>query len=64
MTKQRITIISFIGVIIFYSVLISLSDFNEFTNSLNLLKFEFIPLILTLHFVVMLIRTVRQKVLF
>lgn len=64
MTKKHITIFSFIGVIIFYSILISISDFEEFSNNLNLIKMEFIPIILGLHFVVMFIRTIRQKILF
>lgn len=36
----------------------------QFVNHLKVLRLEFIPIILTLHFVVIFFRTVRQKVLF
>ena len=64
MSKKRITVIGFIAVVVFYSILISMSDFEEFVKQLDLLKFELIPLILVLHFFVIVLRIFRQKILF
>lgn len=64
MKKIHITIFSFIGIIVFYSLFISLSDITQFVKNLNLIKFEFLLLILPLHFFVMVIRAFRQKILF
>ena len=54
----------FIAVVVFYSIIISLSDFEEFLKQLDLLKVELIPLILILHFFVIVLRIFRQKILF
>ena len=64
MQIKRITIIGFIAVIVFYSILVSISDFEEFVKQINLLKFELIPIILILHFLVVVFRIFRQKILF
>jgi len=64
MIRNRIAIFALIGTVLFYSVLISVSDFKEFSNELSLLKKEFIPIILLLHFSVMFCRAIRQKFLF
>ena len=64
MEIKRITIIGFIVVIVFYSVLVSISDFEEFVKQINLIKFELVPVILILHFLVVVFRIFRQKILF
>lgn len=64
MQKKGITIIGFIAVILFYSIIVAISDFEQFINHLSLLRLEFIPIILILHFVVIFFRIIRQKVLF
>ena len=64
MQKKNLTIAGFIVVIVFYSILVSLSDFNEFLKHMNSLNFELISLILFLHFFVVIFRILRQKILF
>lgn len=64
MEKKRVTIIGFIAVIVFYFIFIVVSDLGQFVNQLNLLRLEFIPIILTLHFIVIFFRIIRQKILF
>ncbi len=62
--KKYLSIIGFIIIIIFYSVFISISDLDEFLKHLDSIKAELIPIILALHFLVVILRIFRQKILF
>jgi len=60
--KQKIGII--FGVIIFYVAFILYNDVNQFSYQWTTIEIWYIPLILGLHFLVLLLRTIRQKLLF
>ncbi len=62
--KKYLSIIGFIIIIIFYSVFISISDFEKFLQQIDSVKIELIPLILGFHFLVVILRIFRQKILF
>ena len=52
------------SVIIFYLVFIFYNDVNEFSSQWMTITFSYIPLILGLHFIVLLLRIIRQKILY
>lgn len=60
--RQKIGIV--VAVIIFYVIFILYNDVNQFSSQWITIKIEYIPLILGLHFIVLLIRTTRQKLFF
>lgn len=62
--KKYLSIIGIIIIVIFYSIFISVSDFNEFLKQLDSVKTELIPIILAFHFLVVILRIFRQKILF
>lgn len=64
MQKKYLSIIGVIIIIIFYSVFVSISDLDEFLKEIDLIKIELIPIILALHFLVVILRIFRQKILF
>ena len=64
MQKKYLSIIGVIVIIIFYSVFVSISDLDEFLKEIDLIKIELIPIILALHFLVVILRIFRQKILF
>lgn len=64
MQKKYLSIFGIIIIIIFYSVFLSISDLDEFLKQMDSVKVELIPIILTLHFLVVILRIFRQKILF
>ena len=64
MQKKHLSIIGVIIIIIFYSVFVSISDLDEFLKQIDSIKIELIPVILALHFLVVILRIFRQKILF
>lgn len=64
MQKKYLTIVGIITIVIFYSVFISISDLDEFIKQMDSVKTELIPVILALHFLVVILRIFRQKILF
>jgi len=60
--RQRIGII--FAVILFYVIFILYNDVNQFSYQWTTIEIWYIPLILGLHFLVLLLRTLRQKLLF
>lgn len=51
------------GVLIFYIVLIAFADFDKFSKNISQFKFEYLPIILGISFVVMMIKGSRQQIL-
>ncbi len=64
MQKKYLTIVGVIIIIIFYSIFVSISDLDEFLKQIDSIKVELIPVILVLHFLVIILRIFRQKILF
>jgi len=60
--KRRIGVI--FTIIVFYVIFILYNDVNQFSYQWTTIQVLYVPLILGLHFVVLLLRTCRQKILF
>jgi len=61
--KLRVIIIA-ISIIVVYSLLFSISDFEKFSQVWTIIKLEYIPVIIGLLFSSQLIRSLRQKFFF
>ena len=55
-------IILVIIAVITYSSLVIFSDYKQFLNQVNGINFYYIPVILAIHFLVLVIRSIRQKI--
>ena len=60
--KSKIAIL--LGVILFYVIFVLSNDVKQFSYEWTNVQISFIPLILGMHFLVLLLRTIRQKILF
>ena len=52
------------GILIFYVIFIAYSDFQEFSNNISQFDFSYLPIILAFVFLGIMIKSLRQQLLY